>query len=115
MLNRLASILRNAVQICLGLNPVTFLYIPEYIKSCGQIGFILAMYPYTGYYQSKFNGHYDYFGYWMNRGKLNHFYFEATRGLYRWLNRRSQKRSYTPEGFAERLKQFPLSEPPPIN
>lgn len=65
--------------------------------------------------QSKIQGHYQYFGYWMNRAKLNHFYYEAVRSLFKWLNRRSQKRSYEWEGFQERLKQFPLGEPPPIN
>jgi group II intron reverse transcriptase/maturase len=63
----------------------------------------------------KIQGHYQYFGYWMNRPKLNHFYREAVRSLFKWLNRRSQKRSYSWEVFQERLKQFPLGEPPPIN
>lgn len=62
--------------------------------------------------KSKIRGHNNYYGYWMNGLKLNHFYWEATRSLYKWLNRRSQKRSYTWEGFNERLKYFPLlSEP----
>jgi len=65
--------------------------------------------------KAKLRGHYEYYGYWMNRPKLNHFYYEAVRSLFRWLNRRSQKRSYSWEGFQERLKQFPLGEPPPIN
>ena len=65
--------------------------------------------------QAKLRGHYNYFGYGMNRRKLHHFYYEAVRSLFKWLNRRSQRRSYNWEGFAERLKQFPLGEPPPIN
>jgi hypothetical protein len=65
--------------------------------------------------QSKIQGHYQYFGYWMNRTKLNHFYYEAVKSLLKWLNRRSQKRSSRWEGFQERMKQFPLGEPPPIN
>ena len=59
--------------------------------------------------QSKIQGHYQYFGYWMNRTKLNHFYYEAVKSLFKWLNRRSQKRSYSWEGFQERMKQFPLA------
>ena len=62
--------------------------------------------------KAKLTGHYQYFGYWMNRPKLNHFYWEAVKSLFRWLNRRSQKRSYSWEGFEERLKQFPLPKPP---
>ncbi len=62
--------------------------------------------------KAKILGHYNYFGYWMNRSKLNHFYQEAIRALYKWLNRRSQKRSYNWEGFKERLKYLPLPLPP---
>lgn len=65
--------------------------------------------------EAKLRGHYNYFGYWMNRSKLNHFYWEAIRSLFRWLNRRSQKLSYLWGGFKERLRQFPLPEPPPRN
>ena len=64
---------------------------------------------------AKLRGHYEYFGYWSNRAKLNHFYQEAIKSLFKWLNRRSQKRSYSWKGFQERLKQFPIGTPPPIN
>ncbi len=60
---------------------------------------------------AKLRGHYNYFGFWMNGKKLQHFYFEAMKSLFKWLNRRSQKRSYTWEGFNERLKNQPLPEP----
>ena len=62
--------------------------------------------------RSKIRGHYNYFGYWMNRQKLVHFYQEAVKAMFKWLNRRSQKRSYTWEGFHELLKQRPLGVPP---
>lgn len=58
--------------------------------------------------QSKIRGHINYYGYAMNNLKLHHFYSEAVRLLYKWLNRRSQKRSYNWEGFIERTKNFPL-------
>jgi len=61
--------------------------------------------------KSKIRGHVNYYGYWMNALKIRHFYWEATTALYKWLNRRSQKRSYTWEGFKERIKNFPLIEP----
>lgn len=61
--------------------------------------------------RSKIRGHINYYGFWMNMTKLNHFYFEATRSLYKWLNRRSQKRSYNWDGFKDRLKNFPLIAP----
>ena len=67
-------------------------------KVCGQMktGEIWAL------AKAKLRGHYAYFGYRMNRAKLNHFYYEAVRSLFKWLNRRSQRRSYAWEGFEER-------------
>lgn len=61
---------------------------------------------------AKLRGHYNYFGFWMNHKKLTHFYCESIKSLYKWLNRRSQKRSYSWEGFQERLKNQPLPHPP---
>ena len=60
----------------------------------------------------KLIGHYNYYGYWMNRDKLNHFYHEAIKSLFKWLNRRSQLISYKVEEFGEKLKQQPLPIPP---
>lgn len=61
--------------------------------------------------EAKIRGHINYFGYKMNNLKLNHFYQEAIRSLFKWLNRRSQKRSYVWEGFIKRLEHFPLMAP----
>ncbi len=61
--------------------------------------------------RSKVQGHINYFGYQMNALKLNHFYQEVIKALFKWLNRRSQKRSYSMEGFHERLRNFPLMKP----
>jgi len=62
--------------------------------------------------KSKITGHLNYYGYWMNGLKVLHYYHEAQKSLMKWLNRRSQKMSYTFEGFKERLKNFPLMEKP---
>ena len=59
----------------------------------------------------KLRGHYQYFGVLWNRRKLCHFYHQAIRSLFRWLNRRSQKKSYTWEGFKMRLESLPLPQP----
>jgi RNA-directed DNA polymerase len=59
----------------------------------------------------KISGHLNYFGFAINNLKCLHFCTEATRALFKWLNRRSQKRSYSWEGFRERLKYMPLYEP----
>ena len=58
--------------------------------------------------KSKITGHLNYYGYWMNNLKISHYYSEAWKSLFKWLNRRSQKRSYTVDGFKERIKNFPL-------
>jgi RNA-directed DNA polymerase len=61
--------------------------------------------------KTKVQGHINYFGYWMNALKINHFIWSAIKSLYKWLNRRSQKRSYNWGGFSERLKNHPLVKP----
>lgn len=58
--------------------------------------------------KSRIRGHLNDYGYLVNKNKIRHFYDEAVRSLFKWINRRSQKRSYTWEGFNERLKYFPL-------
>lgn len=65
--------------------------------------------------KSKLQGHYNYFGYWMNRQKLVHFYTQAIKALFKWLNRRSQKSSYNWTGFNKRLEFNPLPTPPEVN
>lgn len=61
---------------------------------------------------AKLRGHYNYYGLSMNRPKLNHFYYAVTGSLFKWLNRRSQRRSFTWEKFGKRLSHFPLPTPP---
>lgn len=61
--------------------------------------------------KAKIRGHNNYYGYWMNAPKLNHYYSEAVKSMFKWLNRRSQKPSYSWEGFHQRLKYFPLKRP----
>lgn len=58
--------------------------------------------------KSKIRGHFNYYGYAMNNLKLHHFYQAAIKSLFKWLNRRSQKRSYNWDGFTERARNFPL-------
>jgi len=58
----------------------------------------------------KIKGHMNYFGYAQNNLKLHHFYSEAVKRLFKWLNRRSQKQSYNWDNFQERLRNMPLIE-----
>lgn len=61
---------------------------------------------------SKLRGHYNYYGYYCNRGKLHLFYKSVIEALFKWLNRRSQKKSYSWPQFRQLLKQEPLPLPP---
>jgi RNA-directed DNA polymerase len=61
---------------------------------------------------AKLRGHYQYYGFMCNREKLNHYYKAVTWNLYRWLNRRSQRRSMTWKQFQHRLLRHPLPTPP---
>jgi RNA-directed DNA polymerase len=56
-------------------------------------------------------GYYNYFGFAGNTATLNKFRYAVERLWYKWLNRRSQKKSYDWSGFAVLLKQFPLPKP----
>ena len=58
----------------------------------------------------KLNGHYAYYGTTVNN-KLGFYYFACIGLLHKWLNRRSQKKSFSWKAFQDRLKQFPLPKP----
>lgn len=59
----------------------------------------------------KLKGHYQYFGVTDNSISMNKFRNCVNRLLWKWLNKRSQRRSYTSEEFAELMKQKPLLQP----
>jgi RNA-directed DNA polymerase len=61
---------------------------------------------------TKLIGHYRYFGVSFNQSKLEHYYWQATQALFKWLNRRSQRRSFTWHRFIKRLQYQPLPRPP---
>jgi group II intron reverse transcriptase/maturase len=62
--------------------------------------------------RSKIAGHYNYYGVRSNSAKLSHFYFACVGALFKWLNRRSQKHSFSWEQFERRLRLNPLPRPP---
>jgi RNA-directed DNA polymerase len=59
----------------------------------------------------KLRGHYQYYGVTDNYPGIARFYRQVTKLLHKWLNRRSQRRSYTWEEFEELLERFPLPRP----
>jgi RNA-directed DNA polymerase len=61
---------------------------------------------------AKLRGHYNYFAVLFNQSKLAYFLYSCKRSLFRWLNRRSQKRSFSWKQFARKLWFEPLPQPP---
>jgi RNA-directed DNA polymerase len=61
--------------------------------------------------RAKLVGHYNYFGVSGNMRCLQQFQFEASKLIYKWINRRSQKRSMTWETFHNYLDWNPLPQP----
>ncbi|BBN98520.1 group II intron reverse transcriptase/maturase [Sporolactobacillus terrae] len=56
-------------------------------------------------------GYYNYYCITDNIPSVNAFRLQVIQLLYKWLNRRSQKRSYTWEKFNQLLKRCPLPQP----
>jgi len=56
-------------------------------------------------------GYYHYYGITDNILSLRLFKLEVTKRLFYWLNRRSQRKSYTWEQFNQMLKTYPLATP----
>jgi group II intron reverse transcriptase/maturase len=59
----------------------------------------------------KLQGHYQYFGITDNSLSMGRFSYQTCCLIFKWLNRRSQKKSYTWEGYLQLLKIFPLAQP----
>jgi group II intron reverse transcriptase/maturase len=59
----------------------------------------------------KLTGHYRYYGVSGNSQVINTFYNQTQRLVYKWINRRSQKRSYNWAQFNRFLKFNPLPKP----
>lgn len=59
----------------------------------------------------KLVGHYRYYGVSFNYRKITNYFHHVQLFLYKIINRRSNKRSYTCEGFDEMLKCYPLAKP----
>ncbi len=89
----------------------------KFDRKCKEIGkLIRGMRTWkTAEIISKLNqvlvGYYHYYGITDNIMSLRLFKLEVTRRLFYWLNRRSQRKSYTWEKFKQMLKTYPLATP----
>ena len=59
----------------------------------------------------KLRGYWNYYGIRGNFDSVSDYFYHVKPILFKWLNRRSQKRSYTWPGFRALLKDFPLTKP----
>jgi len=59
----------------------------------------------------KLRGYWNYYGIQGNYESLSDYFYHITQVLFKWLNRRSQRKSYTWTGFRALLKDFPLIKP----
>jgi RNA-directed DNA polymerase len=59
----------------------------------------------------KLQGHYNYYGITDNSNALCRFQYEVTRMIFKWLNRRSQRKSFEWDKFELFLNKYPLPEP----
>lgn len=59
----------------------------------------------------KLVGHYRYYGVTYNVGMLNKYHYYVVNMLFKWLNRRSHKRSYTWEQFHMMQTHYPIAYP----
>lgn len=60
---------------------------------------------------AKLRGYYNYFGVICNYASICSFYFRSMEILLKWLNKRSQRRSYSWQGFTQVLEQFDIPKP----
>jgi len=60
---------------------------------------------------AKLRGYYNYYGIIGNFASLQKFFFQAMRILYKWLNRRSQKRSFCYNIFDQIAKFYNIEKP----
>jgi len=59
----------------------------------------------------KLRGYYNYYGVYGNDKSLTQFFQQVKRILFKWLNRRSQRRSYNWAGFNQLLKHYRIEQP----
>lgn len=79
-----------------------------WLKSIRNVSKLSVWWP---VFRSKLRGHYNYFGVSGNMRELKTFQGKTTRMAFKWINRRSQKKSFTWEEFLRFLRWHPLPQP----
>ena len=82
--------------------------IKEYIK---KVRNFLPLKDWIEIVKAKLNGHFRYFGISGNYRSLQQYYWKVMYLLYKWINRRSQRKSMTPEQFNRYLEYKRVPKP----
>lgn len=82
--------------------------IKEWVKSARNILSLKVWWPKL---KAKLTGHYNYFGISGNMRCLKQFYHQVNKVLFKWINRRSQRKSMTREAYSHYLQVNPLPTP----
>lgn len=61
--------------------------------------------------RAKLRGHYQYYGISENYRSIYKYYMNTLKLVYKWMNRRSQKRKMNWQGFRQYLEKYPLPKP----
>lgn len=80
----------------------------EWLKAKRNVYAIEGLWKRLG---QKLQGHYQYYGVSENSVGIGRYYWEVVKLIYKWINRRSQRRSFNWKGFNEYLMKFPLPKP----
>ncbi len=62
-------------------------------------------------YKLKLQGHMNYYGVCCNYESMYKYYLETSRIIYKWLNRRSQRKSYNWEEYRKLLEYYKIPKP----
>jgi group II intron reverse transcriptase/maturase len=76
-----------------------------------EISNAVAVKEWWGTLCAKLRGHYNYYGVSGNYTSINRFYFLSCNLVYKWINRRSQRRSMNRTKFFEYIDRFNLPRP----
>ncbi len=64
-----------------------------------------------GTLSAKLRGHYNYYGISSNEKSIKNYYYRTILMTFKWMNRRSQKKSFNWDKFNRYLKRYPLPQP----
>jgi group II intron reverse transcriptase/maturase len=79
-----------------------------WLKSVRNVAKAKAWWPILA---AKLRGHYQYYGVSGNMMSLRRYYMITIRLVLKWLNRRSQRKSFNWSGYCDYLKRYPLPKP----